>query len=89
MDHPIVESIGSSPSVTDQDVTDQVFYVYVFYPPTCEIPIRRRIGEELILPSQVAHRFLIDFDAQARPRRNADVTLTTRSPLSVRSLVPG
>jgi hypothetical protein len=44
------------------------------------IPIRRRIGEELTLPAEVAHRFFIDFDAQARPRRNGDVTLNHEVP---------
>jgi hypothetical protein len=44
------------------------------------IPIRRRIGEELTLPAEVAHRFFIDFDAQARPRRNGDETLNHKVP---------
>ncbi len=39
------------------------------------IPIRRRIGEKLTLPAEVAHRIFIDFDAQARPGRNGDEAL--------------
>src|SRR4051812_24332738 len=44
------------------------------------IPIRRRIGEELTLPAEGAHRLFIDFDAQARPFRNGDVTLNHEVP---------
>ena len=39
------------------------------------IPIRRRIGEELTLPAEGAHRVFIDFDAQAWPFRNGNVSL--------------
>src|SRR5947209_15342318 len=44
------------------------------------IPVRRRIGEELTLPAEGAHRFFIDFDAQAWPLRNGDVTLNHEVP---------
>src|SRR5664280_484331 len=53
------------------------------------IPIRRRIGEELTLPAEGAHRFFIDFDAQAWPRRNGDVTLNHEVPCVGYVFVPG
>src|SRR5665811_1179462 len=53
------------------------------------IPIGRRIGEELTRPAEVAHRFFIDFDAQARPRRNGDVTLNHEVPFVGQVFVPG
>jgi len=39
------------------------------------IPIRCGIGEELTLPAEGPHRFLIDFDAQSWSCRDGNVTL--------------
>src|SRR5436190_12470456 len=53
------------------------------------IPIRRRIGEELTLPAEGAHGVFIDFDAQAWPGRNGDVTVNHQVPFVGQVFVPG
>ena len=48
--------------------------------PDLQNPIPRRIGEELTLPAEGTHHFFIDFDAQAWPCGNGDVTLNHEVP---------